>query len=412
MRRLWILSSGAWSNVQLGPSQRLAAIANLALERGFEPHLALDTWSAPPPDGVHAEPQNPASVERIAPADATLVSPFVSQATLRALLRRRIPFLTDFYCVGALEALGTTNPLPAWRLHQGRVRNALRHLFLARGAEHSFFSTDGQRTFVAGTLYALGSPSAAKLAAELPSRSSLMPMGIPDAPFPAGHPFPYPDCLRGRRIFLWGGGLWSWMDWDTPIRAFASRQGEPDPPVLFFLAGRNESGLSVQDTPLEQARELARSLGALGTTVYFNERRAGPGELPGYLEHCHAGILSNPPQTESLASWRTRLLDLLWAGRPLVSSGWDPLGAAMAQAGAARIAPHSDPIALARALDAFRTPDAWSAASDASARLGSSMRWSQALAPLARRMDHGSEFCRTVGERPGTLEKLRYIAGA
>jgi hypothetical protein len=350
-------------------------------------------------------------VARIAPEDAVLVSPFVGSGTMSALLRRQQPFLADFYCVGALEALGTTNRLPAWRLHQGRVRNALRHLFLARGAEHSFFSTDGQRTFVAGTLYALGSSSAARLAADLPARSSLMPMGIPDAPFPPGNANPYPEALQARRIFLWGGGLWSWMDWETPIRAFAQTMDDDDPPALFFLAGRNESGLAVQDAPLERARELARSLGALDRTVFFNDRRAGPGDLPGYLEHCHAGILSNPPQTESLASWRTRLLDLLWAGRPLVSSGWDPLGSAMAQVGAARIVPHSDPAALAATLEAFRSPGAWREACDASSRLGSSMRWKNALAPLATRMDDREAFCTTIGARPRPEEWLRYFAG-
>lgn len=411
MRKFWILSSGSWNKVQLGPSQRLAAIATLALEEGFEPHLALDAWNAPPPEGIHPEVQLPETVAKISPEDAVLVSPFVRAGTLRALLGRPIPFLADFYCVGALEALGTHQSLPSWRLHQGRIRNALRHLFLVRAAEHSFFSTDGQRAFLAGTLYTLGSADAADTASRLPALSSLMPMGIPDAPMPRQTAFPYPDDLRGRRVFLWGGGLWSWMDWETPIRAFASLAGKDDSPALFFLSGRNESGLSAQNAPIERARALAASLGVLGTSVHFNEKRAGPGDLPAYLEHCHAGILSNPPQTESLGSWRTRLLDLLWAGKPLVSSGWDPLGALMERAGAARIAPHGDVGALADALAAFDRAEVHAAACEASRLLGADLRWSRALEPLRVRMRGSDGFCRTPPKLPGRAEWLRYLAG-
>jgi len=150
-------------------------------------------------------------------------------------------------------------------------------------------------------------------------------MGVSDEPFSTGNPWPYPGAMRNRRIFLWGGGIWNWFDVPTLLEAFALLQENGSSAALFFLGGRRLSGREEHERPIRAALEKASSLGILDRSVFFNERAAQPQELPGYLEHCVAGAMSNPASFESATSWRTRYLDLLWAGKPLVVSGSDPL---------------------------------------------------------------------------------------
>jgi glycosyltransferase involved in cell wall biosynthesis len=140
------------------------------------------------------------------------------------------------------------------------------------------------------------------------------------------------------------------MDIPTLLEAFKILHERGESACLFFLTRSNPSMVRSQDTPAQTAWKLARELQIEGVNVFFNEKKATPNDLPGYLEHCRSGILSNPERLESIGSWRTRLLDLLWSGRPAVVSGWDPLAQQMIDAKCAYIVESGNPADLASAI--------------------------------------------------------------
>ena len=91
---------------------------------------------------------------------------------------------------------------------------------------------------------------------------------------------------------------------------------------------------------------------------------------------------------ETEYSFRTRILDYLWASLPIVATGGDTFGDLIEEHGLGRSVPAEDIEALAAALEEMLYDEsAADAARSAVAAFAERFRWSQVLAPLV-------EFCR------------------
>jgi len=127
------------------------------------------------------------------------------------------------------------------------------------------------------------------------------------------------------------------------------------------------------------------------------------------LGHCRAGIMGNMPTLESRMSWRTRYLDLLWAGKPLVVSGADPLAERMERRGAALITPASDPSRLADAIQRLVQDNRLVESMSKSSRsFGDEFSNKAILAPAMEALEQASGEPPTP---PGILDIGRYLLG-
>jgi hypothetical protein len=88
---------------------------------------------------------------------------------------------------------------------------------------------------------------------------------------------------------------------------------------------------------------------------------------------------------ETELAMRTRVLDLLWGGVPMIVTAGDELGRTVASQGAARVVPPGDPAALAAAVvDLLRDPGARAAmAAQARAVASGTLGWDRQIAALA-----------------------------
>lgn len=409
-RRLFVVSGERFGDVLLGPASRQLELASGGVLAGIETILVGSSCDRTLPDGIAFRPLDKFRLSEVRPGDALVVGAYMPGRWNLRLLRSRIPFHVDLYCVTATEILPSLDAMPgkiAWHL---RWRRVLRYASLCARAETVYVSNTHQAALLSGMIFSLPGRTAQRLAFDLPAKTVVAPMAPSSLTFPVGAPSPYPPELRGRPVFLWGGGIWKWFDVGTVLDAFALLRGRNSPASLFFLAGANRSHHSDQDAPHRDAVEAATSRGLLGGNVFFNDRPVGPSELPAYLEHCHAGILSNGAHLESLASWRTRQLDLLWAGRPAVVAGEDPLSRRIADGGAGWIVPAGDAAALADAIqasldEAVRSRACANAGSIAASILESGVgrRIAAAISDPDRFTDTGSEI--------DPLWPLRYILG-
>lgn len=402
---IWIFSRGNLGKISLGPMVRVWEMGALALKKGHRVHLCLDGCTADLPDGMTFHPISTALVNSIPLGSRIVASIFLKPRDLKALLDSRHPFDIDFYCVGALEGLESSDGLPFWRRYQGRRRTAMRYRMLLEYAERVYLSTPEQLTFLGGLLFSGGDKTSCALASRLPEKSILMPMGVREEAFPKGTPNPYPTELRARPIFLWGGGIWAWFDIDTLLRAFALLKARGSNAVLFFLCGSNPSGLPSQDAPVEKALDLAREMELTGRNVFFLDRGASSTELPGYLEHCTAGIMANPARLESFGSWRTRLLDLLWAKKPVLTCGYDPLSERMAAHELGFRTRTADAVELADRIDGF---DPEAASGNGIEDLSRLLGWSRTLEPWRKSLD--APFLPRM-KRPSRRFWFRYLLG-
>lgn len=353
-RKLWILNRGRIGRIVLGPSVRAIEMAKAGVSAGFEVHLCMDGCEGTLPPGVRFHPLSPAVVRGIDRDDRVVSTIFLDVPCLRALMSLEATLEIDFYCVGALENIATPSNLNPLRLFQGRRRTSRRYRWLLQRADRILVSTPEQAAFLGGLLFAEGTRESCELASLLPGRILRLPMGVSSTDFPTGAANPYPTAIQGKRVFLWGGGIWEWFDVETLLRAFRILADRGSDARLFFLAGRNPSGVKSQNLSGPRAVSRASELALLDRNVFFLDGGATPNELPAYLEHCLAGVMSNPPSMESLGSWRTRYLDLLWAGKGLVFSGEDPLGVMMEHEGSAIRVDAGNAEALADAIDAYQ----------------------------------------------------------
>ena len=410
-RRVWIIAGRAFGKGLLGPAVRIVEMARHAAMEGHEVHVVvLDPEVNPLSEGVRLHDLRTMDFSAIGKGDAVVLSPYLPAPVAWKFLRSDIPFHLDLYCVTATEqmALWARTPGKARDVERAKLRK--RYLIHAMGAESIYVSCMEQWLVVAGMFLSERDWSRGGLADSLTRKVVEVPMGVRDEPFPEGSPSPYPEHLRHRPIFLWGGSLWNWFDLPTVIESFRILRQENSEAALFFLSGGNRTERASEDDPIRFVRGRAQELGLLGENIFFNEVSVGPTELAPWLEHCRAGILTNPNSLESLSSWRTRYLDLLWAGRPLAASGKDPLADRMQRAGAALQVPAEDPRALAEAISTLasdREPARSMGA--ASRRLGRELSWKTNLSPFLSSLQ-GEDSFRDVAIRPSFLDAIGYLS--
>jgi hypothetical protein len=211
----------------------------------------------------------------------------------------------------------------------------------------------------------------------------VVPFGVPDGdpPEPAG-PRPWPGIGPDDRVLLWGGGVWRWLDAITPIRAVERIRRERDDVHLVFMGtGRpiDAQGASAAD---EAAREAER-LGLLGRGVHLNPGWEGYATRGPLLAAADIGVSAHHDHLESRFAFRTRILDYLWAGLPVVTSSGDVLGELVERRGLGAAVAPGDVDGFARACLALLDDDgARQAAKDAVRAAAGDLRWSRVTEPL------------------------------
>ena len=194
-----------------------------------------------------------------------------------------------------------------------------------------------QRAYVAGMLAALG-----RAAPERDAPAVLLaPMGASAPHAPPGGP--------GSPIVLWYGGLWPWFDGETAVEAFALTAREHPDARLWIVGGRHPTG-DAPDT-LEAVLDAAAALGVADRVE--NLPWAPPDALPGLLAQASCAICLAHDGIEHRLAQRTRLLDLLSAGVPIICTEGDALGTLAVEAGAATAVPAGDSEAATRALSSL-----------------------------------------------------------
>jgi glycosyltransferase involved in cell wall biosynthesis len=165
----------------------------------------------------------------------------------------------------------------------------------------------------------------------LRSLVDVVPFGIPAEPLPGPSGAiraTFPEIGKKDRILLWAGGVWGWLDPATPIRAMAQLDGAH---LVFMGMGRPGLEKTGQAGFGARARELAEGLD--GERVHFNEGWVPYAERGKWLAEADLGVSAHLDHLEARFSYRTRILDYLWAGLPVVTSSGDALGDLVAARG-------------------------------------------------------------------------------
>ena len=255
-------------------------------------------------------------------------------------------------------------------------------------------ASDKQRDFWLGQLAAVGRINPANYDAS-PSLSKLIqlaPFGVSDEP-----PRRLRPAIKGEvagigvddEVILWGGGIYNWFDPLTLIRAIDKLRVRRPNVRLFFLGVQHPNPNVPEMRMVGEARTLADELGLTDRHVFFNEQWVAYDDRQNYLLDADIGVSTHFHHVETEFSFRTRILDYLWAGLPFVTTAGDSFADLTTSTPLGLTVPPEDVDALEAAL--YRLLDDRELRERCRANtvdIAAEYQWSKVLAPLV-------EFCRS-----------------
>jgi glycosyltransferase involved in cell wall biosynthesis len=133
----------------------------------------------------------------------------------------------------------------------------------------------------------------------------------------------------------------------------------------------------------QRALALARELGALDKQVFFRDGWVPYAERVNYLGDADIGISLHTEHVETRLAYRTRILDYLWAGLPVVATGGDVLSDEISANGAGLAVPEGGLDAVVEALRGLAAdPDRRAKMRVRSRALAAAHTWERAAEPL------------------------------
>ncbi|GAA1346855.1 glycosyltransferase [Saccharothrix algeriensis] len=399
-RRVLVVTGDAISEKMAGPAIRAW---NMADTLSGEHDVRLVTFNplCQPPDA-------PFDVRGIRPRDA---DPHLAWAEVVVLQGHALEFLPQLKARGSTKIVvcDVYDPMHLELLEQGRdntdEQRAKDLVGVTRVLDNQlrrgdFFlcASERQRHFWLGHLAAMGrlTPALYDTDPTVKSLLAVAPFGLSGKPPQRTGPG-LRDALglaAEDKVVLWAGGVYSWFDPLTLIHAVDRLRGEHPDARLVFL-GMKHPNPEVPDMDIAgRTRALARRLGLVGSHVFFNETWVPYHDRQNWLLDADCGVTTHYEHVETTFAFRTRVLDYLWAGLPIVTTDGDSFADLVSREGLGVVVPSEDPGALAAALaKVLYDADFAAACTERIAAVRERFTWEAALAPLV-------DFCRNP--RPAT----------
>ncbi len=258
-----------------------------------------------------------------------------------------------------------------------------------RRADFIICASEKQRDMWLGHLSAVGRINPLTYSADdtLHNLIDVVPFGISDELCEASQPAikgVVSGITRNDKVVLWGGGIYNWFDPLTLLRAVAVVAAKHKNVRLFFMGVAHPNPDVAALDMVSRTRALSDELGLTEKHVFFNETWVPYARRADYLVDADLGVSTHFEHVETAFSFRTRILDYLWAGLPVVSTEGDAFADLLSNSGAGVAVPYRDVGALASALESMLYTDAGARAATASAKLAQTFRWSTVAHPLVQ----------------------------
>jgi glycosyltransferase involved in cell wall biosynthesis len=271
-------------------------------------------------------------------------------------------------------------------------------------ADFSICASERQRDYWLGRYCALGrlTPDLYRFDRSFRKLIDVVPFGLPEKPAVRNGPGMKgnaPGITTDDFVLLWGGGIWEWFDPLTVVEAVSNLVPKFPKLKLYFLGTKSPNPqVPVMDMAL-RVHKLAETRGTLGKNVFFCDTWTSYEDRVNYLLDADVTVSAHFDLPETRFSFRTRILDYLWTGRPILTTCGDQLADMIAAAGAGEALPYNDVKAWERAIENLMQNEQLQQKFRAgSQNLSQQFHWENVCRPLA-------EFC----ANPHHLPKYRRL---
>jgi len=397
--RVLLVSADQVDSKMAGPGIRYWEMAKALCGHGFDVALAIPNrtrLSAPGID-LYTHGFDQRRMQSIVASCDVFVLQGYALFYLPFLSQVDKPMVVDVYSPIVFENLENHAGLDLAERHRVNRRD---HVVLAdqiRDGDFFVCASTRQRDFWLGMLAALGrvNPTSYAQDRSLGNLIGIVPFALPGDP-----PRHTKDVLKGVRpgigredkVLIWGGGVWEWFDPLSLVRAVQSVvQTHPEVKLLFLGKGHPSAELNdaLPMTVYERAVLLSKEMGLLDRHVFFNDEWVPYEERANYLLEADIGVSTHHDYVENLFSFRTRILDYVWAGLPMIVSSGDSASEEIVRPhGLGRVVSPGDVAGLERAItEMVEVPDLDASYRPCFSEIRPTLTWDRAVEPLAA-------FCR------------------
>ncbi|MBP2322833.1 GT2 family glycosyltransferase/glycosyltransferase involved in cell wall biosynthesis [Kibdelosporangium banguiense] len=354
-RNILVVTSDSITERMAGPAIRAWNMADVLAGEHDVRLITMNAHSDPP--------QAPFTVKYMPPADMGPEVDWADIVIMQGHVLEQVPKLKtsntivvcDIYDPMHLEQLEQGKDLTdTRRAHVVEVVTEVLSNQLLRG---DFFlcASERQRHFWLGHFGAIGrlSPTLYDSDPSVKSLLAVAPFGLSAKPPQRNGPGPR-DTLPGvgadDKLMIWAGGIYNWFDPLTLLHAVDRlRPTRPDVKLLFLGMKHPNPDVGEMDMATK-ARSLAARLD-LGRNVIFNETWVPFDERQNWLLDADCGVTTHYEHVETTFAFRTRVLDYLWSGLPIVTTAGDSFADLVERERLGVVVPAEDPDALAAALE-------------------------------------------------------------
>ena len=355
-----------------GSALRAWELARVLLRAGHDVRVAGAPGSTAP------VPNGPEVVHRPRWAWPQVVLSPPWNLPLRAFLGRR-RLVVD----GATPLLAELAAMPASRLVRRRRRTARARLPLALAhADAVLAAGRAQAAWWRQRLDGAGRREAPVLN---------VPFGLPEVDPPA-EADEIAGVPAGWAVVLWWGGVWPWLDLDTLL---AARALLGDAPVAVVVPTARRPGAPAVSFDATALLERAAAHGLAPPRVVALDRWIPYAERHRILRRAAVVAVLHRPGEEAELSFRTRALDAVWAGVPLLLSEGGAVAATAQRLGWGAVAPALKPQAAAEALARLLSEPEQRRCRSAIASTRGDWSWPAVAAPLVETLPRLPATART-----------------
>jgi hypothetical protein len=388
-----VVASDYVGSSMAGPGIRYLWFARELARRGHDVTLAVPFETDVEPDGFSVTVGNTwhaGWMTALCRQHDTVVAQRLPVPTMLALSRTGTKVVYDFYSPPTIEysAFARTagsQPSEEFELLQLTLRVAL------ETGSAFVCASERQRDLCLGALSGIGRVDPVRYRADPTFRRfvDVVPFGVEPAAPTARRPVlkgVVPGIEATDRVALWGGGIWNWLDPLTVIRA-VDRVGRPD--LKLYFLGMKRPGLGISEMAMQsRAVALAEELGMLGSSVFFNAGWVPYEDRGSYLLEADVGVSAHFDELETRFAFRTRLLDCIWAGLPIVTTIGDSLSEMVREHDLGRTVEYEHVDGYAAAISAVLDCDR-ETFEPRFAELRRSLEWPRVVEPLAALIEGG-----------------------
>ncbi len=220
-------------------------------------------------------------------------------------------------------------------------------------------ASEKQRDYWIGMLNAVGRINPYNYDSDNTLRSliNVVPSGIPSDP-PVRSNLSIRDVIpgikEGNRVILWGGGIWNWLDPITTVKALWEITRSREDIKLVFMGIKHPDPKLPEMRKCVEAIKLARELDLYNKNVFFNEWT--PYNIrQTFLLDSDAGLSIHHERIETEFSYRTRVIDYIWARLPIITTEGDSIAKMVEVENIGEVVQYENAHQLARVMESMVT---------------------------------------------------------